>query len=159
MNKSLKISLLILTSIFLFVGCSQETPKEIVEDMNIYEELNIPTLEVTTDGTKISVEKGSYSWDTGKHSVSVDAANWEQIAEKMEGTKIVPQSELILDFSKQPNRVSIMNQNYSRTNIPSYTFADNKLVVPEEEGTYVYEIIGGWVEGEISFTIKVIVSK
>lgn len=159
MNKSLKISLLILTSIFLFVGCSQETPKEIVEDMNIYEELNIPTLEVTTDGTEISVEKGAYSWDTEKHSVSVDAASWEQIAEKMEGTKIAPQSELILDFSKQPNRVSIMNQNYSGTNIPSYTFADNKLVVPEEEGTYVYEIIGGWDEGEISFTIKVIVSK
>ena len=159
MNKSLKISLLILTSIFLFVGCSQETPKEIVEDMNIYEELNIPTLEVTMDGTEISVEKGAYSWDTGKHSVSVDAASWEQIAEKMEGTKIAPQSELILDFSKQPNRVSIMNQNYSGTNIPSYTFADNKLVVSEEEGTYVYEIIGGWDEGEISFTIKVIVSK
>lgn len=45
------------------------------------------------------------------------------------------------------------------SNISPYIFENNKFVAPQEEGIYVYEIIGEWDKGEISFTIKVIVSK
>lgn len=159
MNKILKTSLLTFAMILLFVGCSQETPKKNIEDSNVYEELNIPTLKVTADGIDVSVEKGGYSWDTGNQSVRVDAASSEQIAEKMEGTKLTPQSEITLDFSRQPDKVSISLKGDVESNITPYIFENNKFATPQEEGTYVYEIVGEWSEGEISFTIKVIISK
>lgn len=31
-------------------------------------------------------------------------------------------------------------------------------MAPKEEGTYVYEVIGEWEQGKVSFTLKIVIS-
>ena len=152
MKKVLNISFFAFVMFALFSGCSHEVS-------NIYNELNLPTLKITTDETTVSVEKGSYSWNTESQSVVVDAESSEEIAEKMEGTQLSPLSDLTLDFSKQPDKTSISLKGDIQTNMTPHIIESNKFTLPQEEGIYVYEIVGVWNEGEISFTIKVVVAE
>ena len=39
----------------------------------------------------------------------------------------------------------------------SFTFDNEKIIVPKEEVTYMYEIIGEWGQGTVSYVVKVIV--
>ena len=151
--------ILIELSMFLFVGCNNVSNKAtelINEESNIYEKMNIPTLNVTCGSENILVEKGGYTWSTGNESITVDAASPEQIADKMEGNKVLPESQLTLSFSETPNKVNVVD--WSKTQNNTFTFENNKMIVPKEEGTYVYEVIGEWEQGQISFTIKLVVS-
>lgn len=151
------LCMLLVVIVFSFGGCSNRINKTSNGDeVNVYEKMNIPTLKVTFNSKDISVEKGGYSWDKGGESIIVDAATPEQIADKMEGNKIVPESELILSFSEEPINVNIIDWSELKGN--SYTFNNDKFIAPKEEGTYIYEIVSEWREGQVSFTIKVIVS-
>ena len=135
--------------LFVFTGCSN-TPEEISE------EIDIPTLKVTYNQESISVEKGGFQWTTKTQSITTDAASPDQIAEKMEGNEVPSQGELKLSFSRKPNKVTVVDWSVEKDN--SYTFDDNTIIVPKEKGTYIYEIIGYWDEGHVSYTIKVIVN-
>lgn len=151
------LCVLLLLIVFSFGGCINRINKiSNVDEVNVYEKMNIPTLKVTSNSKDILVEKGVYSWNKGGESIKVDAASPEQIAAKMEGNKIVPESELILSFSEEPINVNIIDRSELKGN--PYTFNNNKIIAPKEEGTYIYEIISEWSEGQVSFTIKVIVS-
>lgn len=154
------LSILIVLMLFNFVGCNNrlnDTLELIGEETNIYEKMNLPTLKVAFDTKDILVEKGGYNWDTGKESIIADSASPNQIADKMEGTEVKPESGLMLDFSEKPNKVSVID--WSKVKNNSYTFDNDKIVVPKEEGTYTYEIVAEWEQGQVSFAIKVIVSK
>lgn len=154
------LSILIVLMLFNFVGCNNrlnETLELNGKEINIYEKMNLPTLKVIFDTENILVKKGGYNWDTGKESIIADSESPDQIADKMEGTEVKPESELMLDFSKKPNKVNVIDWSKLKNN--SYTFDNDKIIVPKEEGTYIYEIIAEWEQGQVSFTIKVIVSK
>lgn len=143
-------SILLSLCLISFVGCTT------TENKTTSEKCNIPSLEVAYEGENLSVEKGGYSWDTGKVSINADSASPDQIADKMAGDRIKPQGHLILNFSENPNKVSVVDWSESKNG--SFNFDNAKIVVPKEEGTYIYEIIGHWKQGQVSFTIKVIVS-
>lgn len=151
------LCILLVGLVFSFGGCNNrinKTPNG--AEINVYEKMNIPTLKVTFNSEDISVEKGGYSWEKDGESVTVDAESPEQIANKMEGNKIEPESELVLNFSEEPISVNIIDWSELKGN--SYSFNNDKIIAPKEEGTYVYEIVSKWSEGQVSFTIKVIVS-
>lgn len=153
------LSILIGLSMFSFVGCNNmpsKTTELINGESNIYEEMNIPTLNIICDTENIVVEKGGYTWNTGNKTVAVDAASPDQIADKMEGNKVLPESQLTLSFSTTPNEVSVID--WSDTKNSSFTFDNDKIITPKEEGTYVYEVIGEWEQGQVSFTIKLVIS-
>lgn len=118
--------------------------------------MDIPTLGVTLNNENITVEKGCYSWSEGGESVTTDASSPDQIADKMEGNKIKPNSELALNFSKIPSIVRVVDWSESKNN--SFAFDNDKILVPNDNGIYIYEIIGEWEDGQGSFTIKLIVS-
>lgn len=153
------LSILMSVMLFTFIGCNNKLnsiPQSTGEEISIYEKMNLPKLKVTFDTENISVEKGGYNWDTEKESITADAASPEEIADKMEGNKVKPESELMLDFSEKPNKVNIVDWSELKNN--SYTFNNDKIIVPKKEGIYIYEIIGVWEQGQVSFTIKLIVS-
>ncbi|MCF0147766.1 MAG: hypothetical protein HUJ77_05130 [Clostridium sp.] len=80
---------LISLAILLFVGCTNNL------------KTNIPELKITVDGAEILVSRGSYEWTnnvgfSSKETVNADSASPEQIADTISGTKVKPQSELIL---------------------------------------------------------------
>lgn len=148
------LSILLGLILFSFTGCSNRINE--TSELNNYENMNIPILKVTFNAENISVEKGSYSWDIGGESVAVDAASPDQIADKMNGNKIRPKSELALNFSEKPDKINVIDWSELKNN--SFIFDKDKIIVPKEEGTYIYEIVGEWKEGQVSFTIKVIIS-
>lgn len=133
----------------LFVGC------------NRYTEIPVPELNVSANNSEISVSRGGYEWTnnvgfSNKETVTADSASPEQIADTMSGNKVKPQSELILSFSEQPKKVKIITWGESKDN--KYTYDNDKLIVPQEKGTYIYEVFGEWTQGHVSYTIKIIVT-
>ena len=142
--------MLISLILFIFTACNSEVSED-----------NIPSLKVTFENEDILVEKGGYKWTkriglVTNQSVIADAASPKEIADNMEGNEVTPKSELILDFSEKPNDVTIVE--WENSNNSSYKLGDNKIIVPDEEGVYIYEIIGEWNQGQVSYTIKIIVS-
>lgn len=141
--------MLICLMLFIFTACNSKVSEN-----------NIPSLKVTFENENILVEKGGYKWTkkiglVSNQSIIVDAAGLEGIANNMQGDEVIPEAELILDFSEKPNDVTIVE--WENSNNSSYKLGDNKIIVPKEEGIYIYEIIGKWNEGEVSYTIKIIV--
>lgn len=74
----------------------------------------------------------------------------------MDANKVKPKSELILEFSEKPNNVKVIA--WGELKDTPYTSTDEKIIVPEEKGTYIYEVFGEWTQGHVSYTIKVIVT-
>lgn len=147
MKKSFYI--LISLTLLLFVGC------------NSNRKTNIPDLKVYVDGAEILVFRGGYEWTNNvgfskKETVTADSASPEQIADTMSGNKVKPKSELLLSFSEKPKNVEIIAWGESKEN--KYTYDNDKLIVPQEKGTYIYEVFGEWTQGHVSYTIKVIVT-
>lgn len=147
MKKSFYI--LISLTLLLFVGC------------NSNRKTNIPDLKVSVDGAEILVSRCGYEWTNNvgfskKETVTADSASPEQIADTMSGNKVKPKSELLLSFSEKPKNVEIIAWGESKEN--KYTYDNDKLIVPQEKGTYIYEVFGEWTQGHVSYTIKVIVT-
>lgn len=145
--------LLIFLLIFTFSGCSNNDKENIGA--------NTPSLNIVCDNQSISVEKGGFKWTTkewlfNKKSVVADSASPEQIAANMDGNTVLPQAELKLEFSKKPNEVTVIDWSKSKDN--AYTLKDNSIIAPKESGIYIYEIIGKWDEGQVSYTIKIIIN-
>lgn len=133
----------------IWIGCNK-TPK-----------ISVPDLKISTNSFEILVIKGGYEWTNNfglfrKETVNADSAAPEQIVETMDGNKVKAQSELILDFSEKPNNVNVVAWGESKDN--PYTFTNEKIIVPTEKGIYIYEIIGEWNQGHVSYIIKVIVT-
>lgn len=140
--------ILIALSMLTFIGCSQNTLP--------------PNLKVTNNSSEIATIKGNYDWLSKnsllkKESFRSEPESPMEIAENMEGTKVSPLSELNLEFTKKPKAVTVTALGESK-NTP-YTYDDNKIIVPKEEGTYIYEISAEWKQGNISYIIKFIVSE
>ena len=153
------LSILIVISIFFLTGCNNTSNiniEPIGELGNVYEEMNIPTLMITYDTNNIAIEKGGYSWNTGKESVTVDTESPEQIGSKMKGTTVLPQSQLTLNFSSVPIEINIVD--WSEKGQNTFTLDHYTITTPAEEGTYIYEVIGKWEQGQVSFIMKLIVS-
>lgn len=133
----------------IWIGCNKTT------------EISVPDLKISTNSFEILVIKGGYEWSNNvglfrQETVNADSATPEQIAETMDGNKVKAQSELILDFSEKPNNVNVIAWGESKDN--TYTFTNEKIIVPTEKGIYIYEIIGEWNQGHVSYIIKVIVT-
>ena len=140
---------LISLTIVLFVGCNKN------------KDIPVPDLKVSADSSEIFVERGSYQWTNNvgfynKETVNADSASPEQIADTMEGNKVKSQSELILNFSEKPSNVKVVAWGEFKDN--KYTSTNEKIIVPKEKGTYIYEVLGEWTQGYVSYTIKVLVT-
>lgn len=137
---------LISLTTLLFVGCKRNT------------EVSIPDLKVFANNFEILVSKGGYEWTNNvglfsKEIVNADSASPDQIADTMDGNKVKPKSELILDFSEKPKNVKVIAWGELKDN--PYTFTNEKIIVPKEKGIYIYEVFGEWTQGHVSYTIKV----
>ena len=143
------VYVLISLIILLFVGCNRN------------KEIPVPDLKVSVDNSEVLVERGSYQWTNNvgfynKETVNADSASPEQIAYTMEGNQVKPQLELILNFSEKPNNVKVIAWGEFKDN--KYNYTNEKIIVPKEKGTYIYEVLGEWTQGYVSYTIKVIIT-
>lgn len=142
-----RVLVLLLSIMFLgIVGCNVESG------------MDIPDLEVMYEGEAIEVMKGGYNWTTksgllGEESVVVDAASPQDIAKGMKGNRVPVGAKLDLVFSKEPLSFKVVN--WGEPGECELTAAPDTLTIPEEEGTYIIEVIGEWKEGQVSYTFKI----
>lgn len=147
MKKLLLIAICIIT--LSLIGCSKDT------------NLQLPTLQLTYNNQQIPVSQGGYHWtyQTGlftKESVVADTSSPSQIALKMGGTMLTPLTNISLTFSTTPTNIKIYSWDVESSTL--YSTSHDSFDLPSEEGTYIFEIIGTWPEGSISYTTKLIVS-
>ncbi|WP_040213726.1 hypothetical protein [Clostridium polynesiense] len=135
--------------ILIFTGCSRDISSE------------LPNLKVTCVNQELSVVQGGYQWTAKRwlfheESVIADTSTPDYIGENMQGDEVSPGAHLMLNFSKKPQKVTITPWGESKDR--QYVSTNDLIIVPEEAGTYIFEIAGEWVEGRVTYTIKVIVS-
>lgn len=73
----------------------------------------------------------------------------------MKGNKISGNSNLNLKFSENPNSIEVLN--WKNEMLSKYEIKEHGIIVPQEEGEYIFEIIGDWDKGKVSYVVKILV--
>lgn len=134
-----------------FTGCV-----DVIEGITA---MDVPNLEITSDNQEILVEKGGYEWTKRvglfkKESIVACAASPEEIAKAMTGDKITSQAKLNLDFTDKPDKVTVIP--WGELKDEEYTSTEETITIPKKEGIYIFEVIGEWSQGKVSYIIKLI---
>ncbi len=117
-------------------------------------------MKISSDNENIKVEKGTHKWTVkegyfSSKTIVKDTDSVEKIAASMEGNHILPKTKLNLLFSKEPNNVEVIP--WGGLKSEDYEFTGKEIVVPDKEGIYVFEILGEWKQGKVSYIIKIII--
>lgn len=121
-------------------------------------EIKTPDLKVTSSSGDITVLKGGFRWryktSLFKEVESIaDTPSPDQLVEKIKTDNVTANEKLTLTFTKKPESIEIIPWGDTKNNV--YTLDNNILTVPEKDGTYVFEVIGHWKEGYVSYAIKI----
>lgn len=139
---------LLLLFTILFTGCSSNTS------------IDTPTLSITYKNEWVSVLKGGFEWNRRigifkMESVIADAPAPTELAKKISAYELPAKAQLDLKFNKKPQSIEVVSWGYLKDN--DYSFTENSITVPNEPGTYIFEIRAYWKQGRVSYTTKVIV--
>lgn len=122
---------------------------------------NKPSLVVTSCNKIISVERGGFTWEikNGNETevITTDMASAEEIGEYMKGNKLSIGSKLNLKFSENPQNVKVIKWQYGQP--IEYAIEENEVILLQKEGEYIFEIIGEWEKGTVSYVVKILVEK
>lgn len=141
-----KLLMIIISTILLGMTGCKSYKSEI-------DKVEIPNLQIKYNNKNLTVEKGSYDWSIGNESIIADAQSPIQISEWIEGNKVSSKDKLLMKFTKEPTNVSVILWENEKEKINS---KDN-IIIPQTNGSYVYEVVGHWPNGNVSYTIKLIV--
>ncbi len=117
-----------------------------------------PSPILTVGEKKIEVLQGSYCWEGLFNGVCADTASPPELIKyrEMKPTVVSPESEIKIEFKTKPNKnsveVSQWFQNGRTENVP---LKDNIIVVPKEEGIYIYGIFARWSKGDSSYAFVI----
>ena len=129
---------------FTLVGCSNSIDSK------------IPKLEITTDYENVAVTRGGYNWTAKLNESEVaDTDSPLYIANDIEGTHVLPESQLKLHFTKVPNKITVLS--WHEKGADEWSSSNDTFTTPAEKGTYIFEIIADWNQGTVSYIIKLIV--
>lgn len=136
---------LIFLILFVFVGCNN--------DYYEIKDSDIPSLTVTNNNQEVTVERGGYSWTVKNTNRTTDIDGPEKIAENMEGDIVLPNTQLNMKFTQTPSKVNVIYCGELKD--VEYSFTENSIIVPKEEGIFVFEVAGEWEQGRVSYFLSV----
>lgn len=141
--KGTKFLILIFMS-FTLVGCSNSIGSK------------IPELKITTNHEDVLVTRGGYNWTTKLNESEVaDTDSPLHIANDIEGTHVLPESQLKLHFTKVPNKITVLS--WHEKGADEWSSSNDTFTTPAEKGTYTFEIIANWDQGTVSYITKLII--
>ena len=130
--------------LFTLIGCSNSINSK------------IPELKITTNHEDVVVIRGGYSWTTHLNESEIaDTDSPLQIANDIEGTYVLPESQLKLQFTKVPNRITVLD--WHEKGADEWISSKDTFTTPAEKGTYIFEIIADWEQGTVSYITKLII--
>lgn len=113
----------------------------------------IPKLNVTYNGNKLNVGKGSYRWKSnGKESIFTVKSYASVISKFLPGARITPNSNLELMFDYEPETITITG-GYTEDNAP--VIKNNIINIPKKSGTQIYFLDCKWKEGTVTYVVVV----
>lgn len=139
---------LLLLFTILFTGCSKNTS------------IDTPALSITYKNESVSILKGGFEWNRRigifkMESVIADAPAPTELAKKISAYKLPPNVQLDLKFTKKPQSIEVVS--WGELKDTDYSFTENSITVPNEPGTYIFEIRAYWKQRRVSYTTKFIV--
>lgn len=119
----------------------------------------LPILTVEYKGENIDVVTGTYNWDFGSEAVCSDSPDPLDISKNMSGEIVVGGEYLELFFDNDPEEFDI--KLWKENKIIEYSVAFNgsryQIESPKEKGVHVFEVVGKWNRGTVTYVIKILV--
>jgi len=112
-----------------------------------------PMPKVTYQNEPIEVLQGSYGWETFTKSVQADSPIPPELVENITPTIVAPQGNLKIKFDYKPNNVEVLL--WTEAGPLKYNIDHNTVIMPENEGIYVFEIRGQWDQGDSIYAFKI----
>jgi hypothetical protein len=120
--------------IFYITGC-QSSP---------FAELKPSEPYISVDGQEISYKIGTYSWSENGKAVNADSPPPPFLVESVNE---VSKGELLsIDFDYRPS--SIEFGIWENDDVNFKELGHNQIILPNEEGEYIYVIHSSWAEGD-----------
>ncbi|GGF13847.1 hypothetical protein GCM10010954_10760 [Halobacillus andaensis] len=131
--------------VFLLAGCSSNQMDE------------PPAGKVQVNDQKVDLESGAYQWERGtlfsKETVTTDSASPTEMAEAMDKEKVQAEAEAEISFSEQAEDIQVYL--WENEQEMEHISEEGTWTLPSESGEYVYEVLGQWPQGEVSYTMVV----
>lgn len=114
----------------------------------------IPSIEVTTEGNKVSTVRGSYCWKGFLDSKCEDLLSPYLLVdeENIESISINQGSKININFNPSPidgKYEAYIWQGNEKT--VKANLKEDILEAPTQKGTYIYEISADWKRGQVSY--------
>lgn len=148
MKKLIFIVLLLIT----VVGCSQQNSTVPQGDFP-----PSPSGIIIIDEIEYEMEVGNFRWERKLGSdievAQTDASTPNQIAEHFKSISVDKNSLIDIVIEDNPEITVYLWNGDER--IKELTLNDNQITVPSSNGHYIYEAIGKWSNGEVSYTFVI----
>lgn len=119
---------------------------------------NPPEPTITVDEKKLEVARGSYCWDGLFNSICADTISPPMLIEHHEIKPVIvsPESELKIEFEKEPNANTLgVNRWLNDNEVEGISLSNNVLIVPKEQGVYIYDVHASWKKGSSSYAFVI----
>ncbi|MFS0838356.1 hypothetical protein [Paenibacillus sp. 1P03SA] len=111
-----------------------------------------PKAFIKETGTEVPVRMVSYNWGLGKEGYG---SPWVKVQDE-EAVLVPKHSILTFSFEKEPESIPEIRQVISdQENKRVETKSPFEVVLPDEEGVYVYSVDADWKDGGIQYVVKV----
>jgi hypothetical protein len=108
---------------------------------------------VTINNEKIEPMQGSFCWSEWGKGLCADTAGPLELAEEMAPFVAEKGETVNLEFEKKPTAVSVYQV---ETDEPIRQSASlDSFQLPQQEGTYIFDIVADWRQGDVSYVIKI----
>ncbi len=156
--------LLICLLLFSLIGCENNKTSALDKEVQIDNPsalavlFNPPTLKVSYQDKSIDAKRGTYSWhiendDGTRTGIEADAVAPPELVKNETPLSAPPKASLTLSFSDTPSDVTV---DIWKDNEPiKQSLVGGKIVVPELNGTVVYEVTGKWEQGTVYYAFSV----
>ncbi|MGN7117441.1 hypothetical protein [Lysinibacillus odysseyi] len=142
-------------SIFFTIGCSDYAEKE-PRDID---QLFPPAMlgQIMMDGMAYPIKAGAYRWERrdglGTEIVQTDHASPYQSSKYIEAIHTNSNQKIEIKIEEDPAiKVYLWNENGREKEIK---LEDNQIVLPSDNGKYIYEVAADWPNGTISYTFVI----
>lgn len=112
---------------------------------------------IEVEGTEYDMLTGNYSWERKKglvtENVTTDAASPYHLADKFGAIQVWPNTEIKLKIEGNPRSfIYLWGEDGREKEVDG---SNNRITVPASAGQYIYEVLGQWANGEVSYTFVV----
>ncbi len=144
-----KIIPIVVIFLFTLLGCTTSTSNDV----------EVPSFKafVNIDGKDYEMNRGGYQWSVKRglstQVVSTDHASPNQMAENIDPISVKPNQEVNIQIEDNPKiKVHLWNETGLENEIEHN---NNVIVLPSQQGKYIYEVAAEWKNGNISYVFVV----